>query len=835
MYRTLPSGARLVVDPVPSSPVAAVYVWLGVGSADEGDGEHGAAHFVEHMLFKGTERRGVGAVVEGIEARGGDVNAWTSLDETVYHATVPAPAWDEALDTLLDMVLGSRFDAEEVENERGVILEEIRGGRDEPERLLGEAIQAAAWGQHPYGRPVIGTSESVTAMSRETLVAFWRRWYTPGNLLITISGGVDPDAVAARVEALLGAVPAAAPSRAARPAPPAPERRVIVLEEDFEEPLVELVFPSVPIGHPDEAALEVLGEVLAGGTSSALHRALKVEGQLVTSSWAALDAERDGGAFLVGFSARKGCSEAALKALVTTLSEVAGGKVSSASLRRAREGLRAGRLFDQESVDGRASDRARSVIIFNDPSAGEAFARSLAAVDAAAVKAVAARTLDFARCTIGALVRPGELDAARIEAALTPPVPAAATPAPPIVRRVIGGMTVVVETDPDKPVVAMRLVGLGGQLTERRGSAGRASAWARGVVGGAGSRSYAELSDAVTDRGGSVGGFSGMNTQGLRADFPADAFEDGLALMAEVARSPRFEQTHVDRVLAEQRESQRIRVDDPAGLAWDKALRLLYGEHPYGLLGLGTAGSLARVSRASLVRLHRRVMTRGNLVLSVVGPVDPEAVFASAERLFGVLPDGPALLAPRLAPPPPREQRVRMSTSREQAHLVIGWPGARLIDPDGAALELACEILGRQGGRLFRAVREERGLAYAVSMSNSPAWDGGVLGIYVGCEGERVEEAREAALAEVQALALTPPSAEELAAAKELAAGLAAMDRQRAGSRAIELAIWERYGVRGDRLREWEAERRAAVTAEEVSLALASKMVGRVEVQMLPG
>ena len=834
MYRTLPSGARLVVDSVPSSPVAAIYVWVDVGSADEGDGEHGAAHFVEHMLFKGTERRGVGDVVGDIESRGGDVNAWTSLDETVYHATVPAPAWDNALDTLLDMVLASRFDADEVENERGVILEEIRGGRDEPERLLGESVQAAVWGAHPYGRPVIGTSESVTGMSREALVGFWRRWYAPGNLLITVSGGVDAEAVAARVEALLGGSAVSPGGRSERAAQPQPQQRIIVLEEDFEEPLVELAFPGVSIGHADEAALEVLSEVLAGGTSSVLHRALKVEGELVTSSWAVLDAERDGGSFLVGFSARKGKSEAALAALVRVLSEVAGGRVSPGSLRRAREGLRAGRLFELESVDGRASDRARSAVVFDDPDAGARFSRSLAGVDAVAVKAIAARTLDFSRCTVGALVRPGELDAARVAAALAPPPAVLSTPTPAVARRIVNGMTVVVEPDPDKPVVAMRLVGLGGQLTERRGSAGRATAWARGVVGGAGGRSYAALSDAVADRGGAVGGFSGMNSQGLRADFPADAFEEGLALLADVARSPRFEAAHVQRVLDEQRESQRVRVDDPAGLAWDKAMRLLYGEHPYGLLALGTAGSLARVSRASLVRLHRRVMTRGNLVLSVVGPVEPEAVFEAAGRLFSDLPGGAALLGARPALPAPEARRVRMTTPREQAHLILSWPGARLIDPDGAALELASEILGRQGGRLFRSVREERGLAYTVSVANSPAWDGGVFGVYLGCESERLEEAREAALAEVMALAETPPTPEELSAAKELAAGLSAMDRQRAGSRAIELALWERYGVRAERLRAWEAERRAAVTPEDISRALTAKLVGRVEVQVIP-
>jgi zinc protease len=837
MYLTLNCGARLLVDRIPGAPVAAIYLWLDVGSADEGPGEHGAAHFVEHMLFKGTESRGVGEAVDAVEALGGDVNAWTSTEETVYHATAPADAWGETLETLVDMVLHSRFDPEEVENERGVILEEIRGGRDDPGRLLAEAVQARAWKGHPYGRPVIGTYRSVGGMPRETLVGFWRRWYSPANLVIAVSGDVEEEAVRARVEALIPA-PGAAPLRPGRPPVDHPaRRRVTVVEADFEEPMLELAFPAVPAGHPDEPALEVLAEILAGGSSSRLHRALKVEARAATSAWASLQSERDGGLLLVGFAARRGAVTEALEALARCLAVVADQGVSSAELRRARAGLRAGRLFELETVDGRASELAHSAVFFGDPAAGERYAAALAGCSLEAVQAAARRYLDLRRCTAAALVRPGGLGAAAIKQILDAPArPRGRPPGPRIYRRVLeSGLTVVVEVDEQRPVSAMRLAGLGGQLTERAGTAGRASAWARAVVGGAGELSYEALSDATAELGGSLGGFSGMNTMGLRGDFPSDALLEGMSLLAAAACRPRFEAAHVERVLAEQAEALAFQQDDPAGLAWEKLGRMVFGRHPYGLPTLGTTASIKRLRRGALTGLHRAVFGAENLVLAVVGPNSPEEVLQAAAELLAPLPRRGALLRPRPAPPAaPSRRRAILRSAREQAHVVMGWPGARLLDPDQPALELAGEVLGRQGGRLFTRVREELGLAYEVSAYDGPAWDAGLFGVYVGCEPERADEAAAAMLAVVEELAARGPDPEELGAVKRLAAGLMAMDRQRASSRASELALWERYGVPAERYREWQTERLEAVSAEDIRRALAVRLEARFEVRALP-
>jgi len=182
----LANGLRVVVHPRPV-PLAALYLWIEAGSVDERSDEHGAAHFLEHMLFKGTPTRGVGDVPATIESLGGDLNAYTSLESTVLHATVELDGWKEALDVLADMSQRSLLDATELEREREVILEEVRGTASDPEELLYEGVQSALYADHAYARPILGTAAEVAELPRQALMNFWRREWGPQRAVLSLS------------------------------------------------------------------------------------------------------------------------------------------------------------------------------------------------------------------------------------------------------------------------------------------------------------------------------------------------------------------------------------------------------------------------------------------------------------------------------------------------------------------------------------------------------------------------------------------------------------------------------------------------------------------------
>src|SRR3989304_4788456 len=189
----LDNGLTVIAEEDKSAPVVALQIWVRVGSADEKEGEYGLAHVFEHMLFKGTEKRGVGRIASETEAAGGNINAYTSFDTTVYHITLPSRNFDIALDIMSDAIQNSSFDPNELKKELEVVIEEISMGEERPERKLYKTVFDVSYTTHPYRRPVIGTEESVNKFTREQILEFFKKWYIPNNMTLVIAGDVDAE------------------------------------------------------------------------------------------------------------------------------------------------------------------------------------------------------------------------------------------------------------------------------------------------------------------------------------------------------------------------------------------------------------------------------------------------------------------------------------------------------------------------------------------------------------------------------------------------------------------------------------------------------------------
>ncbi len=357
----LDNGMELLLDTTGEADVAAIYAWVRAGSTAEPPGLEGAAHMLEHMVFKGTRSFGVGEVAAAIEGMGGDLNAFTSFDDTAFHCTVPAARAPEAIAVLGEMLREARIDAEELERERQVILEEIRGGEDDPDLVLGEASWAAAYPEHPYGRSVIGTVASVRGIRRDDLVAFYRRWYQPSNALLSVAGPVDVAGVREAARTAFsggGSAPAREPRilTAARPRPK-------VLRRGFEATMVDLAYPVSGVGLDltREATLDVLATALAGGRSSPMEARLRRGEGLCQSVSASLDVERDGGLFTVALHTHAGRATDAVRAARDELARAREGRLSEADVARARAGGHRGAGRDApRGPDRRGGARARA-------------------------------------------------------------------------------------------------------------------------------------------------------------------------------------------------------------------------------------------------------------------------------------------------------------------------------------------------------------------------------------------------------------------------------------------------------------------------------------------
>ena len=317
----LASGLGLVVQHVPHAPAAAIQVWIGVGGADERDGERGLAHLHEHMLFKGTERRGVGEIAAAVEAVGGQINAWTSLDQTVYHVVMPAHEWRAGLDVLADAICHSAFDAGELSREIEVVCEEIRRADDSPGRVLYRALLESVFGEHAYALPVLGTAESVRSMDSERMRAFWGRHYRAENTIVSVAGPMTADEV--RAEVLKHFAGQVSEPAVERPQPVQQEfpSSAKILDSGFSETRLALAFRAPTMLDTDTAALDVLSLVLGQGESSRLFRRVRRDLGLVNDIGSSCWTPLRGGVFMFMFGTSNDRVRGALDAMIGEICE----------------------------------------------------------------------------------------------------------------------------------------------------------------------------------------------------------------------------------------------------------------------------------------------------------------------------------------------------------------------------------------------------------------------------------------------------------------------------------------------------------------------------------
>src|SRR5262249_52821573 len=256
---TLDDGLRVVIQEDHFAPVVAIQIWVKAGSADETPDVAGAAHVHEHMIFKGTTRRPVGALAAEVESAGGPTNAFTNADHSVYPLTLASRHFATGLDIIADAMQHSTFDPHELAKELQVVMEEWKRGEDSPTSRAATELFRLAYSTHPYGRPVIGFRETIEALNRERVLNFYHRWYHPNNMTLVIVGDIDKDIAYQEIKRLFAGQPAVAlPSRPRLQEPPQRGLRFSGLDMNVEEFYLYLSFPIPPASHQDVCALDLL-------------------------------------------------------------------------------------------------------------------------------------------------------------------------------------------------------------------------------------------------------------------------------------------------------------------------------------------------------------------------------------------------------------------------------------------------------------------------------------------------------------------------------------------------------------------------------------------------
>lgn len=764
--RTLANGLKVYTSRDPNTSNVTVQVWYKVGAKDDPEGRSGFAHLFEHLMFKATRNMPPETFDRLTEDVGGSNNASTYLDLTNYFETVPAEHLERMLFAEADRMGSLVVNPEVMDSERDVVKEEYRlrvlstpYGRFQ--RLHAPAF---TFQTSPYRRPGIGSIADLDAADISDVLAFHETFYRPDNAYLIVAGNFDQAQLDAWIDQYFGPI-----ERPDRPLPVnrveetyGPAREATFYGPNVPLPMVQIAWPTVPYGHADRAALDVLDGILSTGDSSRLYRSLVYEQQLATSATSSSYQQQQVGTLSVTavMNADK-TPDQGLDALRAEVARLRDQPVTDAELAEARNELIANTLRERETIDGRAFAFGYSLIMTGDPGAVDRDIANWQAVTAADVQRVARQYLrddravtmrylqadeahpetpqrdDFtAPIQLADLAQPGAPVSLAPEGERIPlPAPgqpvAAATPQVAEVR-LANGLRVLVAPTQGAPLVSARLSIRAGASADGEGKAGTAAFTAGLLDQGTATRSAVQIASEGESLGADISAGAGLDFTNVLVNAPANVFPQALTLMADLVRNPAFAEEELARRQQQALSGLRVQLSQPGPVGQLAAARAVFGDAPYGRPASGTPSSIPGLTREDLAAFHAARYRPDNAVLTFSGAISPEQARALAEQAFGDWrPEGPAAAA--IADPAGQAVAPRV--------IVVDQPGA-----GQAAVFTALRSLPRSdeayfpavvgnavlgGGfsaRLSQEIRIKRGLSYgAYSGLSARRGDGALI------------------------------------------------------------------------------------------------------------
>ena len=806
-------------------PLVCTRLFVGTGSANETAEQAGISHVLEHMVFKGTEKRPKGQVARDVESLGGYLNAATSFDKTWFITDMPAKHWKTGMDVVKDMAFHPSLDPAELEAEKDVIVSELKGGDDTPTRRLFEDLQVAGLAHTVYGRPIIGFEKTIRAVTADDLRAYIRTWYQPQNMMLLVAGDIDPKAVLAHAEELFGDLkndtilpePAPVQLEGAAGGP-----RVEVTYGPWNKVYLGIALPAPALGDQRSIDLDVLAYALGGDGTSQFYRKYRYEKQLVDSiSVGNMSLNRAGLFYMVAqLDADK--VEPFWQEFTRDLAALDAGKITPDVIERARFNYEDGMDRASETLDGLTSRKATVQFELGGPQ-GEANVRhALAAVDSARLRQAQDLWLRPDQVRVRVLA-PEKAKLPDLDAILQHnwPAPAverqkAAAAAEKVGKREIvdlgQGRTVILQPDRTIPYVSLEILRPGGNALLKPADQGLAQLTAATLTDGCGTRDLDAMERFVAERAASLSASAGVQSFTVSLTGPARFNADYFALLGDLLHKPTFAEKDVRRQADTLKAALVRRPDNPMSFMGSKINGFLFpGGQPYGFDGLGTTENQDRFGPGD-VQAFWKQQNAQPWILSVAGDFDREKVLAFARSL--PVPTAPAVDVPQ--PTWGADKRLPLSLpGRQQAHLLLAFHAVPLDHPDAPALMLLESVLSGQSGLLFNKLRDEQGLGYTVTAFYRSLPEAGFMAFYIGTTPRNLDVARQGFSGIIKDIKTDLLPAELLAKGLNRMEGSYYRGRQSLGARADEAASERLLGQPQD-FQKRLLEKAAKVTPEQL-------------------
>lgn len=772
----LKNGLTVILVESHKAPVISVQCWVRTGSADELPAEAGISHFIEHLVFKGTQVFKAGEIASTIEASGGELNAYTSFDQTVFHVTLSSQFAETGVLAISQMMGFPSFDPKEVDLEREVVVEEIKRGKDSLGRRSSELMFATMFKRHNYGRPVIGFEKNIREWSVEKIKKYFYQRYCPKNMFLVVSGDFELAKMKALVLQHFGKMSVGKFKKSVRkPEPPQKTPRVVFEKSDFEQNLCAIAWPIPGASHKDVPALDILAIILGQGDTSRLVKRLRIDNPTVLSIGSSAYTPLNQGMFGISFSFLVENFDRALSEIAEELSQILNHPAAIEEIKRAVLSLEIDDLYSLETVDGLSRKFGSLEFFYRDPSQQQKYIKALKKVTAEDVIRVAKKYLAPEKTNFTGVVKTQEVEMKKkaeawiksLPTALKPkekakekanekqkklkikkvthtkiPVLKFASRTPKTIKTVLSnGMTVLMRPSTDTGVISVKAAFLGGSRLEDKNHLGLVDLLGRAWTGGSKNRSEIEIYKLSEAIGSGVGAVAGRHSLGLGMEFLSTFKEKALDIFFDVLTEPTFPNDIIEREKSIQLEQIKSKRDNPAQVCSQQLMKELFKNHPYAESTIGVTETVSKISREDILDHWKTVFNLENLTLAFTGNFNSDQLLRLMEKSLKMNSHGKRVSTHFKLDPLNQDKMVYESSKKEQSHIILAYRGLSMDHPDRYALQLIEAILAGQGGRLFIELRDKQSLAYSVSPLRMEGLGTGYFGAYIGCSPEKAKTA----------------------------------------------------------------------------------------------
>jgi zinc protease len=790
----LPNGLTVIHRPSWNAEVISTQLWVKTGSIHEGEMlGSGLSHYLEHMLFKGSDRRSAADISREVHGFGGSINAYTSYDRTVYHIDAPAEATAQSLDVLQDLVFHARIDASECEREREVILREIDMYLDDPQDTLSRTLFKTAFRKHPYREPIIGQRALFAKVTREELMSYYRRRYVPNNCILVVVGAISTPDLKPLVETHFGELPmGCCGPEIFDPEPAQLSPRAITLSCDYQIARGCIAYRIPGLTHPQTPALDTLARALGAGESAYLWKRIRNELGLVheidVSNWNTGNV----GLFMISFICDADKLSAAESAILETLQIVQREGLPAGVVEKSIRNAVAGEVAARKTVAGQAGRLGSAELVVGDLNYTRRYLNCLQRLTAADLITAATQFLTPNETTTVRLIP------ANAESTITDHLSIAPKKHGPVKQISLKhGITLLLQHDSSLPRVHLCAALRAGPFAEQAGERGSSQLLATLLTKDTVEHNAEVIAETMDSLGASLRARSGNNAILLQLEaFPFD-LQATLPLFANALLRPRFDPA----TFTLEQRAQIAAIDEAEDELLDFAfLRFqekFFGNHPLAVNTDGSRDDLQSMTPATIEKLHQRLVHSSNCVLSAVGDFDEAELLKQLDLLLEALPQSSTPI-----PPQPDLNgwsipagMLTLHKNREQAVVLTGYPDPGIVAAAESVRSMVLnELFSGLSSRLFETVREQQGLAYYVGATRVSGMHSGAFVFYAGTHPEQAEAVHSAIDDELNRVLSGGVEQSELDRCKIRIRAARAMSRQAIGNRALELALNKLYG-----------------------------------------